>query len=231
MKVWDGGVDVTSDERVGATVEEVLSGGVREAHSKTIGTRNTLCLVLCDVALVAVAGLTLADAKTLVDIISGVITTGAVIVGGTWAYYRFIKDRTYRPRLAVTLAGEWIPVQNERILLARIRVTNIGDSVVTLLQRGTGLRVSQLDEPDEVGQYTWTNDRVHVILAEHAWIEPGETVSDDLLLLVSVPADQPVLLEARLVWRWSGNEGNIVVFARQILTPSESLSGEVKDHE
>ncbi|MGH9193394.1 MAG: hypothetical protein ACRDZ0_13090 [Acidimicrobiales bacterium] len=156
-------------------------------------------------------------AKTVADIVGTLITAVAVIVGAVWAYYRFFKDRTYRPRLEVSMAGEWLTVDGERLLLARVRIKNIGSSVVELLQRGTGLRVSSLGDSDSPRPINWEPGRVYTILEEHAWIEPSETVSDDVLLRLAVPEGQPVLFETRLVWKWSGGKRNIVVFARQVL--------------
>jgi hypothetical protein len=165
------------------------------------------------------------NAKTVADIVGTLITAVAVIVGAVWAYYRFFKDRTYRPRLEVSMGGEWFTVDGERLLLARVQIKNIGSSVVELLQKGTGLRVSTMaadaSESDAPRPVEWVPGRVYKILEEHAWIEPGETVSDDVLLRLAVPAGQPVLFETRLVWKWSGGKHNIVVFARQVVPASE----------
>jgi hypothetical protein len=122
------------------------------------------------------------DAKTVADIVGTLITALAVIVGALWAYYRFVKGRTYRPRLEVSMGGEWFTVDGKRLLLARVRLKNIGASVVELLQKGTGLRVSTLGDSGSPGTVSWIQGHVYTILDEHAWIEPGETVSDDVLL-------------------------------------------------
>jgi hypothetical protein len=141
-----------------------------------------------------------------------------VVLGGIWAYFKFVKGRTYRPRLGVSLAGQWQFVDGRRLLHARITVENIGASKVTLLQRGTGLRVSVLapDQPAAPASAAWEYIKVFEILGDHQWIEPGETVSDDLLLNLGIPEPAPTLLEARLVWKWSRRSGNIVVLARQV---------------
>jgi hypothetical protein len=78
------------------------------------------------------------------DMIGTIVTAAAVIIGAIWAYYRFVMDRTYRPRLNVMMEGEWLDAGGARTLLARVRVKNIGNAVVQLQQRGTGLRVRRL---------------------------------------------------------------------------------------
>jgi len=64
---------------------------------------------------------------------------------------------------------------------------------------------------------------VFEILKEHAWIEPGETVSDDLLLDLGSADPVLALMEGRLVWR--RRRGNIVISAREIIPTDATISG------
>ena len=170
---------------------------------------------------------TLEAVKLLADIVGTSVTAIAVVVGGLWAYFKLVKGRTYRPRLEVGLFGQWRALQGKQLLHVRITVKNIGISDAELLQKGTGLRVSMLvDEPSSgPAPVSWQSFRVFTVLREHAWIEPGETVSDDLLLRLDV--EQPVtsMLEARLVWRWARGKHNVVVVARRILAVEARLDG------
>jgi hypothetical protein len=70
-----------------------------------------------------------------------------------------------------------------------------------------------------------TGLRVFEVLVDHAWIEPGETVSDDLLLDLGASGPVPTLFEARLVWRWRKG-GNIVVFARKFIPADSTIDGQ-----
>lgn len=159
--------------------------------------------------------------------VSSIVTAVAVVVGGVWAYFKFFRGRTYRPRLAVKMLAQWRLVNGQYLLHARIMVKNIGASVVILKQRGTGLRVSALalGQPEPPTAVQWEVVRVFEILKEHEWIEAGETVSDDLLLDIDVGQPAVILCEARLVWSWSGHEKEIVVMARQVFPPETTLDG------
>jgi hypothetical protein len=84
----------------------------------------------------------LANVSTVVGVVGTSATTVALVVGGLWAYFRFIKGRTYRPRLEVGMSGQWRHIGEKYLLHARITVRNIGGSKVSLLQKGTGLKVS-----------------------------------------------------------------------------------------
>ena len=167
----------------------------------------------------------LSDVKDVADIVGSAVTALAVIVGGSWAYFKFVKGRTYRPRLEVNLFGQWREVDGAQRYHARITVRNIGASVVRLLQRGTGLRVNLLadDQPRPPGRAKWRKAGTFRIFLEHDWIEPGETVSDDLLLDPGMSGPALVMLEARLVWKWSSHSEEIVVLARRML-PADSAS-------
>ena len=172
-------------------------------------------------------GLAFTDLQTLVSLVGTSVTALAVLVGGFWAYFKFLRGRTYRPRLAVKMLGQWRLVNGRHLLHARIVVRNIGASVVMLRQRGTGLRVSVLStrQPESPAALRWEVVRVFEILREHEWIEAGETVLDDLLLDIDVSEPVVTLFEARLVWSWSGHKKEIVVLARQVVPPDATMEG------
>jgi hypothetical protein len=167
------------------------------------------------------------NVKSLVDIIGTSVTAAAVIIGGVWAYFKFVKGRTYRPRLEPGLSGEWRLVDGKRLLQARITAKNIGASKFTLLQEGTGLRISVLapDQSPAPALADWKRLTVFEVLREHQWIEPGETVSDDLLLDLGTSEPVATLFEARLVCRWSRWGRNIDVFTRQVIPVESTIGG------
>jgi hypothetical protein len=163
--------------------------------------------------------------KTVVDIIETIVAGAAIVVGGIWAYFKFVKGRTLRPHLEVNMFGQWQEIDQRHLLQARIRVKNIGTSKVTMIQKGTGLRISVLaqNQPPSPTPSAWDVKKVFVILREHAWIEPGETVSDDVLLDLGVPGPVVTLFEARLVW--GRRSGNVVFSAREVIPADALVSG------
>ena len=163
--------------------------------------------------------------NTVISTVGTAITGLAVIIGGIWAYFKFVKGRTFRPRLEVDMSGQWRKVDGQQLLQARIMVKNIGASKVTLRQEGTGLRISlpAAHQPAPPAPVEWEGQRVFEILKEHAWIEPGETVSDDLLLDLGSADPVLALMEGRLVWR--RRRGNIVISAREIIPTDATISG------
>jgi hypothetical protein len=165
--------------------------------------------------------------------IGSIVTALAVVIGGIWAYFKFVRGRTYRPRLDVKMLGQWRLVDGRYLLHTRITLTNIGASVVTLQQRGgSGLRISLLSaqQPPPPSKAEWDVAGVFGILQEHQWIEAGETVSDDQLLDIGVTQPVMSLFEARLAWTWSGHKNEIVVMARQVVPPDSTMDGSTDVH-
>ena len=111
------------------------------------------------------------NAKTVIDIVGTSVTAAALVIGGIWAYFKFVKGRTYRPRLEIHLFGQWRLIDTKHLLQARISVKNIGASIVTLLQKGTGLRVSVLArrQPRAPASAVWESLRVFEVPGFRSW--------------------------------------------------------------
>ena len=167
---------------------------------------------------------TLDNLETIVNIVGTSITAVAVVIGAIWAYFKFFKGRTFKPRLEVELDGQWQPNADRHLLRARITLKNIGASKVELVQKGSGLRVSRLssNRSTSPSPVSWLGPKVFSIFLEHSWIEPGETISDDVLLDLVTPNPQTTLFEARLVCNRSVL-GNIIIFSRQVI-PADSTA-------
>jgi len=197
--------------------------------------------------------------RNLSEALSNVVTAAAIVIGGGWAYFKYFRHRTFRPRLSVDLLGEWRQAEGTDLLHIRVRVTNIGASKVALNQYGSGLNVgfaTAIADHDQVvwelvpftvetapvdpdlrswtdiktGSQKTTVPRDYVVLDEHGWIEPGETVSDDLLLNLGREPEICVL-EVKLLWALSNrrhgdfSKRDIEVFARRILPVDAKLTG------
>ncbi|MCW2652305.1 MAG: hypothetical protein JWR32_3281 [Mycobacterium sp.] len=155
---------------------------------------------------------------------ASIATVLAVLSGGVWAYYKFIRSRTFHPQVSVEILGQWRNTDEDHaypwrlgfrlhrpkanVLHVRVRVRNIGAAKVTLNQPGTGLRVSFPSAPKPLPPYSFgwkydpaqdSEDLVIEVLKKVNWIEPGETASDDVLLDLG-RSPTLAMLELRLVW-------------------------------
>lgn len=129
---------------------------------------------------------TVSQLKDVAALIQSVFQTVALIVAGIWAYFKFFKGRTYRSRLEVDVSGVVIGTAQDRLLIVTASVKNVGLSDVPSQQKGSGLIVSSLalgQQPTPFTQPSWQEQAAFAILATHAWVEPGETVSEDIAVV------------------------------------------------
>lgn len=148
------------------------------------------------------ANLSCSDFGTILDSFRKVIETIALIVGGLWAYYKFFKGRTFKPRLELTLSGSARPGQNLTHVIACIQIKNVGLTKLKLSQVGSGLRIlsytSSKTKPAPTA-VEWEHLMTLSVFEKHNWIEPGETVIDQTLVEIAGTETIALRLELRIV--------------------------------
>jgi hypothetical protein len=131
------------------------------------------------------------DWKGFWDIAAHVGTLIGLGGAGVWGYFNFIKSRTYHPRLELTVSGEFRPRNGQQFLVPRITLKNIGKSKVELIQTGSGYRIwtATGSADPATGELTWSGGKVVFdAFVDHKWIEPEETIFDELSLF-ALPAN------------------------------------------
>lgn len=131
----------------------------------------------------------------------------ALVVAGIWAYVKFVKGRVFRPRLEIGVVGAAISKRDHTALRISVSAKNVGLARVDISPEGTALRVSVAKEivPAAILTAQWEHQGTFSIFAEHGWIEPGETISEDQLLMLPKISCDHFLLElflesGKLVW-------------------------------
>jgi hypothetical protein len=142
----------------------------------------------------------LKDLLTLVQLI-------AVIAAGLWAYMKFVKGRMFYPRLGVSVSGTAVLRDDRTTLMAMLKIKNVGLSRVDIRQEGTAIRVLSANEVTPTGIITpdWSHLGTFSVFEHHGWVEPGETIDENRLLIVPGANDREYLLElhigaGKLVW-------------------------------
>jgi hypothetical protein len=129
----------------------------------------------------------------------------AVLVGGTWAYVKFIRGRTFRRRGELCVTGTLMGDQANRAILVRLEFKNTGLSQIVFEKRSDkAVFVYELlpkDWPSGSGRnIDWGEREDHrdkhitssLALRDHNWVEPGETITDELLIPMH-SGDEPPL--------------------------------------
>ena len=157
-------------------------------------------------------------ASTVIDGTHKVVQIAAIIVGGIWAYYKFFRGRTFRPRLEPTLEASIIQIASLRHLKVKARVKNVGLSRVVIDREVSGLRVFVYEPPDgfaadKVSQIDWQRVRTVDVFKDHGWVEPGETIDDNWLFSVANHQAAAFRLELKLAGPKTDWYANAVVEA------------------
>lgn len=130
------------------------------------------------------------SSPAILDVIDKVTKIAALLVGGAWTYLNYLRGRTFKKRLELRISGKEIQNGDARFLSGTALIKNVGLSKFPIEQRGTGILLSSLKAPAP-SQYAALMLEEEIgaseVFTDHAWIEPGETISEDFL--VRLPAD------------------------------------------
>ncbi len=123
----------------------------------------------------------------LIEAVKNVCEILAIVGGGWWAYYNYIRGRVYRPRLecAVTSAVRFVEDQPFLEIVAKVR--NVGLSKVSIDQVGTVIQVQQAEVlsgvPGSLYQVQWHNPPASFeIFQDHKSIESKEPLEDPIVI-------------------------------------------------
>jgi hypothetical protein len=127
-----------------------------------------------------------AYASGLIKDVNAVVQTTAILVGGIWAYLKFVKGRTFRPRLEPTVSAKTSTRGDYIDIIVSGALKNVGGSRVDIKQQGTGLRVltAKPETPNTIMSSDWQHQGSFEIFDNHDWIEPGETICDQRLIAI-----------------------------------------------
>lgn len=121
--------------------------------------------------------------ESLTKIIQSIITSSAILIGGIWAYYKFVRGRVYKPRLELAVACKRYSQTNE---IVRLHVTvvlkNVGLSKVNIDTESSGMRIYKVVGSDFIGEARepeWARIKTFNLFEKHRWIEPSEVISDE----------------------------------------------------
>ena len=131
--------------------------------------------------------------KDLSDSISSLVTAAAVLIGGGWAYMKYVRGRTFRNRAKLDMSVQPYGSHSAHALLVEVSMQNDGASRIEL-----GLENEKFVRVDEVLEMDWTADgnvdwdadapvMLTRLFTDHTWLEPNETISDEVLVPVPPP--------------------------------------------
>jgi hypothetical protein len=117
------------------------------------------------------------------------VQTLAILVGGVWAYFKFIRGRTFASRAEVSVKGALYSVEDQPIIKATVYLRNTGASKLAAEKEGKIVRLYGAKLTNASGSVEWVKLRTNSIFGSHGWIESQETITEELLLPASSNGD------------------------------------------
>jgi hypothetical protein len=112
----------------------------------------------------------------------------AIVIGAAWAYFKFVRGRTFAERLEVSLEGTPFRVGESVALRIHVGMTNTGAAIVRLAEEFTVVYVFgvTVDRATSGEHIDWGKHLdVVPVFTRHEWIEAQETVADEVLVTLS----------------------------------------------
>lgn len=143
--------------------------------------------------------LSLVDFKDVIGAVQSLLTMLALLLGGAWAYFKFVKGRVFVTRLEPSLEGRIVRQDGLQLAIVEIGIKNVGLSRVDLNRKLSSIEICGYPPGNYFPEFhNALVDRIGVTQAVtlHEWIEPGEFISEQHLL--ALPPEPLVALKLKL---------------------------------
>jgi hypothetical protein len=161
--------------------------------------------------------------ESVAKIIQSAAAVAAVIGGALWAYYRFVKSRTFQARLTVGVSGKYHKVEDRTFIVVNATVQNVGAGKAIIKQSGTAIRLLGHDSYDKLnGSAKLPEEAIgaYGVFEGHDNAEPLESFEDCKVIQVHTEPYVAISIELRVVG------GSSVFRAKDVVFPSESTTEE-----
>jgi hypothetical protein len=121
----------------------------------------------------------------------------AILVGGAWAYWKFVRGRTFHRRAELTVDASLI-ASSPRVVRAKVTMRNTGASDIPMFAQAVEVYAFAPGEVDpETKEPNWILVGATGAFRAHAWVESQETINDDVLVQLESAKDRPDTLALR----------------------------------
>jgi hypothetical protein len=140
--------------------------------------------------MIAVLGQVLVQEAPLTEVVVTIyyaLAAVAILVGGPWAFFRFIRHRTLKRRLELGVGGELVRDGGGTRLVVRSQARNIGLREVRLDGAGTVIRIyaQELEPAEDLRQSSeaaWSWLGTWHVFGDRQILEPSEPVEEQTLI-------------------------------------------------
>jgi hypothetical protein len=169
-------------------------------HSIPIAGIILIFLVFCIVShFLSATGWT--KAKDITDVLLNIVQMAAFIAGGWWAYFKFIKGRTFKESLVPAVRGKFVSIDDIQFLIVTTQIKNVGLSKIEFNREGSALIIFEYNTSSETEIYTVAANKLgafDVLNENDKYIEPNEIIEDTRLIAIPGPLKPAYRLEVQI---------------------------------
>lgn len=133
--------------------------------------------------LAAVLQATTTGVPDALDRLDKIIKVVAVVLGGIWTYLNYVRGRTFKRRLELSVTGKLLQSGSNILVTGVAQVKNVGLSKVSISRTPSAIMIDDLyidsSAPDKVAS---EEVGIQDVLADHGWVEPGEVIQESFLV-------------------------------------------------
>jgi hypothetical protein len=135
-------------------------------------------------------------------IAQNIVTIIAIILGGFWTYFTFIKGRTLKEQLEPKVGAQVIKRNDQKFLVATLQLKNTGKSKINFKRKGTRLIVFKYQPSADSTAVTEKDWELYYaappILVDHRGIEPNEQIQEPVLIPLEQDDQQIYMIRLRI---------------------------------
>ena len=178
---------------------------IREYSLPIIGLL-VLLLLVCLVAHYYSIKIDWATTKNFTGSIQDVVQILAFVAGGWWAYFKFIKGRTFQESLTPAVTGRFVSLDGVIYLVASVQIKNVGSSKIDFNREASALILFEYIPSGKAEIHAVVDKRLTsfaVFKENDRYIEPNEVI--EIQRFISIPG--PLKLAYRLEVEILSNSG------------------------
>ena len=130
----------------------------------------------------------------------------ALLAGGWWAYFKFVKGRTFQESLTPAVTGRFVSLDGAVYLVATIQIKNVGSSKIDFDREASALILFEYTASSDAEIHAVADKRLTsfaVFKEKDRYIEPNEGI--EVQRFISIP--DPLRLAYRLEVEILSNSG------------------------
>lgn len=125
------------------------------------------------------------DLQAATTVAYNIVTSSAVVVGGVWAYFKFVRGRTFANRAELSVSASFNGSPDQVYFCATVTLKNTGLSRLPLNNNMKVIRIfGAAASKSDAGEVKWERISTLPVLDQHEWLEAQETVTDTIVYRV-----------------------------------------------